>query len=166
MYVAGDRVLYGSHGVCRVAALDTRRVDRKTVTYLVLEPLGQNGSSFLVPSENAAALAKLKPILSREELESLLSSDAVQAADWAEDGSRRKLQFREIMSSGDRLRILQMIFWLHKHKQARIAEGKKFHQTDDGFLRDAEKLVCSEICCVFGMDPQQGRAYLREKLNV
>ena len=166
MYVAGDRVLYGSHGVCRVTALEERRIDRKNVTYLALEPLGQPGASYLVPTHNAAVMAKLCPILSREALEALLSSDEIRQGQWVEDGNQRKLLYRELISSGNRVRLLQMICALYRHKESRQAEGKKFHQSDDGFLRDAEKVICSEIGCVLELDPQQAKAYLREKLNV
>ena len=166
MFVAGDRVLYGSHGVCRVMALEERKIDRKLVTYLALEPEGQAGSSYLVPTHNAAAMAKLSPILSREELESLLTSDVIRGGDWVEDGNQRKLLYRELISSGDRVKLLQMICALYRHKEARLAEGKKFHQSDDGFLRDAERLIASEIACVMELDPQQAKAYLKEKLNV
>lgn len=166
MFEAGDRVLYGSHGVCCVTALEERRIDRKLVTYLVLEPEGQAGSSYLVPTHNAVAMAKLCPILSRGELETLLTSGEIRSGGWTEDGNQRKLLYRELLSSGDRVRLLQMICALYRHKEARLAEGKKFHQSDDGFLRDAEKLVCSEISFVLGMDAQQARAYLKEKLEV
>ena len=166
MYVAGDRVLYGSHGVCRVTALEERKIDRKIVTYLALEPEGQPGASYLVPTHNAAAMAKLCPVLSREGLEDLLSSDEIRQGEWIEDGNQRKLLYRELISSGNRVKLLQMICALHRHKDARLAEGKKFHQSDEGFLRGAERLACSEIGCVLELDPQQAKAYLREKLSV
>ena len=44
MYQTGDRVVYGSHGVCCVASLEERVIDRKIVQYLALEPVGQEGA--------------------------------------------------------------------------------------------------------------------------
>ena len=72
MYQTGDQVLYGIHGVCMVADLENRVMDGKTVVYLVLEPAGQSGSRFLVPTHNAAAMAKVRPVMSAEALENLL----------------------------------------------------------------------------------------------
>ena len=69
MYQMGDLVVYGIHGVCRIAQQEERIVDKKTVTYLALEPVGQGGSRYLVPTYNAAAMSKLRHILSKEELE-------------------------------------------------------------------------------------------------
>ncbi len=78
MYQVGDQVVYGIHGVCCVADQEERTVDRKRVTYLVLEPVGQDGSRYLVPTHNAAAMAKLRKMLSREDLERLLLSEEVR----------------------------------------------------------------------------------------
>ena len=166
MYVAGDRVLYGSHGVCRVTALEQRKIDRKMVTYLALSPEGQPGASYLVPTHNPAAMAKLSPILSREAMDALLASGEIRHSDWIEDSNQRKAVYRETLCCGDRVRLLQMICALYRHTAARLAEGKKFHQSDDGFLRDAEKLICSEISCVMELDMHQARAYLKEALDV
>ena len=72
MYCIGDQVIYGIHGVCRIVAEDCRTVDRKHLNYLVLEPEGQAGARYLVPTHNAAAMGKLRKILTAEEMEALL----------------------------------------------------------------------------------------------
>ena len=43
--------------------------------------------------------------------------------------------------------------------------GRKFHQCDDNFLRDAEKLLTGEIAISMGMTHDEARTYLREKLK-
>ena len=74
MYQVGELVVYGVHGVCRIVGQEEKRVDRKNVTYLVLEPVTSAGSRFLVPSQSAAALGKLRPVMTAEAFEELLSS--------------------------------------------------------------------------------------------
>ena len=59
MYQVGELVVYGMHGVCRVVSEEERLVDKKRLNYLVLEPLSNGNSRFLVPTQNAAAMAKL-----------------------------------------------------------------------------------------------------------
>lgn len=59
MYQSGDQVVYGVHGVCVVTGTEHRIVDRKQVDYLVLEPLDQPGTKFLVPSGNASRYGKI-----------------------------------------------------------------------------------------------------------
>lgn len=165
MYQIGERVVYGVHGVCCVTDMEERVVDRKKVTYLVLEPIGQGSARFLVPTHNAAAMAKLRKMLSTEELEALITSDAVHADSWVKDESARKNLYRELISSGDREKLMQMISTLYRHKNQQTAAGKKVHLCDDNFLRDAEKLLIGEVSIVMNMEPEEAKKYIREKLK-
>ena len=164
MYQVGDRVVYGIHGVCAVVALEERVVDRKKVTYLVLEPVGQGGSRFLIPAHNEAAMAKLRKMLSPEELEAMLHDEALHSGNWVVEENRRKQLYRELISGGDRKAILTMICTIHRHKEAQLAAGKKVHQCDENFLHDAEKLLAGEISIVLDMDYPQAINYLRENM--
>ena len=109
MYQIGDQVVYGMHGVCRVVEEEKRVIDRKAVTYLVLEPLVQNGSRFLVPTHNAAAMAKIRNMLTKEELDEMLQSEVVRVDGWIRDENQRKQTYRELIGSGDRIRLMQML---------------------------------------------------------
>lgn len=165
MYQVGDKVVYGIHGVCVVADQEECLIDRKRVTYLVLEPVAQDGSRYMVPTHNAAAMAKVKPMLSREELEALMDSDEVQADGWIRDENQRKQTYRELIGSCDRARLMQMVRTLYRHRKAQAAAGKKTHLCDENFLRDAEKLLVSEFSIVLDMEPDQARQYIRNKLK-
>ena len=165
MYQAGDRVLYGIHGVCCVKKAEERILDGNRRLFLVLEPEGQTGCQYLVPTHNAAAMAKLRPMLTVTELQQLLSSDEIRKNAWIADENQRKLAYRALISGGDRIQILQMIYALYHHQAKQSERGKKFHQCDENFLRDAEKLVCSEISAVMGMDADSTRSYLRDQLK-
>lgn len=165
MFQVGEQVLYGVHGVCTVATYESRRIDRKNVTYLVLESADQCGSKYFVPVQNPVAMGKLKPILSGEELTTLLLSDAVRTDVWIQDENVRKQAYRDLLSRGDRKSILQMVYSIYRHKDRMASMGRKSHLCDDNFLRDAEKLIISEISVTLGMNPEQARAFLREKLR-
>jgi len=165
VYQAGDRVIYGMHGVCRIMEEELRTVERKQVHYLVLEPTDQAGSRYLVPTHNAAAMAKLRKILTPEEMESLICSDAVRCGEWIRDENQRKQHYRALSSGGDRTSLLQAVYLLYRHKEAQLACGRKIHLCDENFLRDAEKMICGELCVVLGMTSEEARIYLREKLK-
>lgn len=165
MYQVGDRVVYGSHGVCAVVEQEQRKVDRKLVTYLVLEPVGQEGSRFLVPTHNAVAMAKLSPVLTKAELTALLESQEAREGEWIADENRRKQLYRELIGSGDRLKLIRQVRTIYRHKRDLAATGKRCHLCDDNFLRDAERLLIHEIVIVLETDQEQAKAYLREKLN-
>lgn len=165
MYRIGDQVVYGIHGVCRVADMEKQVVNKKPVAYLVLEPLGQEGARFLVPMHNEAAMSKLQPMLTQQELEALLKSDGVRTENWIREDNLRKQTYRELITSGDRAGLMRMVYTLYRHRKAQQAAGRKVHLADDNFLRDAEKLLSGEIAVVMGMEPEQAKAYLRGNLN-
>ena len=165
MYQVGELVVYGMHGVCRVVSREERLVDKKRLNYLALEPVGHGGSRFLVPTQNAAAMAKLQPILSDEELEAMIRSEDVKTGEWIRDENQRKQAYRELIGSGDRKRIMRMVHTLYRHKADQSTLGRKIHLCDENFLHDAEKLLIGEIAIVLHLEPEQARAYIHKNLK-
>ena len=163
MLQLGERVVYGIHGVCSIVTVEQRIIDRKKADYYVLEPVDQPGSKYYVPVNNQIAVSKLRPLLSAEELKELLDSPQLVSVSWIADESRRKSQYRELINSGDRGAILSMIRLLHDHKISQLAAGRKFHLCDENFLKDARKLLTSEISLVLGMSKQDVAAYIDMK---
>ena len=165
MYQVGELVVYGMHGVCRVVSQEERLVDKKRLNYLALEPVGHGDSRFLVPTQNASAMAKLQPILSKEELEAMITSEDVKTGQWIRDENQRKQTYRELISCGERKRIMRMVHTLYRHKADQSASGRKIHLCDENFLHDAEKLLIGEIAIVLHLEPEQARAYIHKNLK-
>ena len=165
MFQTGDLVLYGGHGLCRVCDIEKRIVDRKTVQYLVLEPLEQNNSKFYVPTHNDAALSKLRALLTKAQLVSLLHSEEIRADCWIEDENQRKLAYRQMISSCDRMALLQMINTLHRHKAACAASGRKFHLCDENFLRDAQRVLSAEFSVILDIPQSEVGEYVIGVIN-
>lgn len=165
MLQLGDRIVYGIHGVCCVVDIEQRIIDRKKADYYVLEPVDQPGAKFYVPTHNQIAVSKLRPLLTLQELEDLLQSHETHADIWIADENRRKQRYRELINSGDRASLICMIRSLHKHKEAQLAAGRKFHLCDENFLKDAQKLLTSEFSVVLNIPPSDVRAYIESKLS-
>ncbi len=161
MYQVGQKVVYGIHGVCCIQEIETKTVDRKKIPYFVLEPLDQPGARYYIPTENPAALKKMNPLLSRSELELLLTECRSSDGSWIADENQRKLRYRELISSGDRRALVIMVHTLRLYKQQQVEQGKKFHLCDENFLRDAEKLLCSEFSVVLELSREETAGYLR-----
>ena len=160
-----DYVIYGIHGACRVLGREKQLVNKKRTEFLVLEPLVQSGSKYYVPTENPTAMAKLQAVLSQDELVQLLESDAVREDCWISDEGHRKQIYRELITSADRLRLMQMVGSLYRYRGAQEAAGRKFHLCDDNFLRDAERLLSSEISLVMNLSADEARDFLRKHLK-
>lgn len=165
MYQVGEQVMYGIHGVCTIVEQEERMVDRKKILYYVLEPRDQAGARFYVPAHNQAAVAKMRRVMTREELESLLDSQEVRQDAWINDENQRKLCYRELISSGDRTRLISMVRTLHARKNMQAAAGRKFHLCDENFLRDAEKLLSSEFSMVLGISQEELPSYMKRAVG-
>lgn len=166
MYKTGDQVVYSIHGVCSIVQIEERLIDRKKIEYYVLEPKDQSGAKFYVPINNQVALAKMQPVISANDLQQLLSSDAVQEDHWIPDENQRKNYYRELITSGDRTALVGMVHTLHKRKKQQAEQGKKFHLCDENFLRDAEKLLGSEFSVVLSMTRDEVGNYVRSIVDV
>lgn len=166
MFQIGERVVYGFHGVCCVVDLEERVIDRKKVVYMVLEPMGQGSSRFYIPTHNAAAMSKIRHMLTKEQLEELMQSETVRSGNWIPEENLRKQLYRELISKGDREQLLRMARSIYLHKAEQAAAGKRCHLCDENFLRDAERLLTSEIAMILELDPEQAKQYLRNRLTV
>lgn len=165
MFEIGQQVVYGIHGVCTITGREQEYSAGRTTEYLVLEPLNQAGSRFLVPTHNGAAMSRLKPMLTREELEQLLASCDVHTSAWIAEEGQRKQYYRELINSGDRVQLMAMVHTLYQHKRQQLASGRKVHLCDENFLRDAEKLLASELSVVMDMETDAAKTYIRARLQ-
>ena len=70
-----DYVHYGAYGVCRVEDLRSMRFGpgEPLREYYVLRSVDQHGADIYVPADNAALTARMRPVLSREEIDRLLA---------------------------------------------------------------------------------------------
>lgn len=160
MYQCGDQVLYGIHGVCTIVGIEKKTVDRKTVEYYVLEPDDRSEDRYFVPVHNEIAVSKLRRILTRKDLDALLCSAEVKIDAWIEDESQRKQCYRQLITGGDRVALLQMVNTLHNRRKQILESGKKFHLCDENFLRDAEKLLGSEFSTVLDIPSAEVAPYV------
>ena len=165
LYHSGDLVVYGVHGVCRMLELETKLVNRKKTEYYVLSPLGNDQARFYVPTQNASAVSKLKPILDRNGVIELLSSLDFTKDVWIVDENRRKAYYKELMNSGDRGDLICMIRCLHLHRSEQFAQGRKFHLSDENFLRDAQKLIGSELSIALDIPIEEVRSFIHNTVK-
>ncbi len=165
MYLCGSQVVYGIHGVCNILDTEVRTIDRKKVEYYVLQPLDQPDARYYIPVANQTAVAKMMPILSKEGVHALLHGCEIGKQTWIADETQRKQYYKTLITSGDRAALIGMIRLLYQHKQEQLSNGKKFHISDENFLRDAEKLLSGELSLVLGIPRNEIGQYIENELN-
>lgn len=165
VFQIGEMVVYGIHGACRILGIEKRTVDRKIVEYYVLSPIHQEDSRFYVPMHNPAAVGKIRKVLTCEELTDLLQSQQIKEDSWIPNENLRKDKYRSLIAHADCAELIRMIRALHFHKQEQQASGKKLHQCDENFMKDAERVIRSEVSAVMDIPPEQVGEFIRSKIK-
>jgi CarD family transcriptional regulator len=161
----GDRVVYGVHGVCRITDIEIRKVDHKTVEYYVLAPCGQTGSCYYVPVHNQAAVAKMRTLMSKATLDAWLESDEALQDMWIPEENLRKERYRHLISRGVCTELIGMIRSLQLHRQQLLEAGRKFHMCDENFLKDAKRIISTEVSQILEITPREAEEYLCVRLE-
>lgn len=165
MFCINDTISYAGSGVCRIQEISTMRFGRTREQYYVLKPLHQNTSVIYVPVNNERLVAKMRPILTPEEVTALVRDfDSIEPA-WEEDVNQRKLMFDELLRSGSCADLVRIIKTLLLQRARRQAEGKMLHVSDENFLREAQRLLYDEFAGVLDKTPKEVEADLKEKLK-
>ena len=166
MYHTGQKVIYGVHGICTVTGKETRRFGKTKSDFYVLQPISTPDSKFYIPTDNPTALTKLRPLMTRQEVLDMLHSDRIRESAWVSDENQRKLLYREVLAGAGRAEILSMICCVHRHKQEQQLLGKRLHQCDEGFLKDAQKLLNAELSYIMGLAPDEILPFIRREMGL
>lgn len=166
MYKVNEMVLYGNEGVCQIKDITKRSFKGKEVEYYVLKPVFVQGSTVYVPVDNPELNAKMKKILSAEEIIDLIHNMPNQQLPWIENDNLRKEKYREILKNGDRQELIQLIRTLYLHQQELKKAGKKFHATDEKILNEAEKILHHEFAYVLDIKLEEVVPFISKEINI
>ena len=163
MFGVGDTVLYGTQGVCKIAGTEQKRIRGEYVDYLVLRPIYDETSTIFVPKNNETLLAKMRAVLSKEEIYEMIRDMPDEDTIWIEDDNLRKQQYQQIISDGDRRKLVKLIKTLHLHRLSQEEKGRHLHQADEVVLKQAEKLLHDEFALVLNIRPDEVLPFILEQ---
>lgn len=166
MHNINDTVLYGTEGICRITDISVRNMHGEDVEYYVLKPLGENGSTIFVPTGSETLVAKMRRVMSAEEIYALIKTMPACETEWIENENERKLRYKEILSDGDRRGLVGMIKAIYLHGEERKKAGKKLHLSDERFLKDAEKLLYEEFAHVLNIKKDEVLPFIMSEISV
>lgn len=158
-------VVYGKMGVCRVVDRQLLSFGGDKEDYYILAPARDPRSSVYVPCANEALMARLRPLLTGDEIDEILSRVTQADIPWTEDRGERATQFRAIISGGDRRQIVRLVRCLYTKKQEKTAAGKKLSAADEAFLQECIRLVEEEFVLALGITAEQVGDYIRERVG-
>lgn len=165
MYRIGDMLLYGTEGVCKVEEICEMKVSRTKEKYYVLRPVYREGATVFVPVDNEVLTAKMRPILTVDEINGMLGRIQQEDDCWIEDATERKTEFQKTLLGGDRFELLRMIRSLYMRRKKLQENGKRLRTNDEQMLRNAEKLLNDELALVLGISQREVPEFIRQLIE-
>ncbi|MGM9647037.1 MAG: hypothetical protein ACI3YH_02765 [Eubacteriales bacterium] len=161
MFQIGMIVMYGAE-LCKI----TDECERSFFTgqparrYLTLTPVNRAGDAAYLPADQAEA--KLRPVLSKNEIELLRLQTDDQTLPWIEDRQVRAKEYGQILKDGDPAQILLLIRCLLEKKTELAAVKKKLTATDEKYLAVAEKMIDNEFTYVLNVNRDELAEFFEE----
>ena len=102
MHHANEYVSYGTQGICQIEAIRSIQFEgcSDAREYYVLHPIAQAQSSIFVPVNNPRLTGRMRPVLSPEDIEQILSNIKGQRLAWIKDRKQRTELFNRILKAG------------------------------------------------------------------
>ena len=161
MYAAGQTVLYGANGVCRISEITTRRIGKETIEYYVLKPMGAQASTVYVPTKNEELVGRMRAVMTESEIRALLSADS--SLRWIDNNAERFEFFHAVLARGDCGELMGMVRLMRARQRRLLDMGRHLHLTDERQLREAEKMAGEEVAAALGVDVQDALRMILDK---
>ena len=166
MFRIGEKIIYGSTGICEVediTHLQMDGIDRNKLYYLLI-PMNERKGKIYTPTDNAKV--KMRRILTKEEAESLVDEiKGIEQLGVAANDKMREEKYKETLKTCDCREWIKMIKTLYLRKQDLISNGKKLSNTDEKYLKQAEDRLYSELSVALDIDKDGMVKYIQEKVH-
>ena len=162
MYAAGELVVYGGEGVCRVeggGAPSLSGMD-KTRLYYTLSPLYRSGQ-VMTPVDTQVLM---RPLLTAEETAQIIAELDQLPEEQAESHSMRAIKdlYHQVLTSYDCRRLAGLIKGVCRRRSWAVHHGRKISQMDERYLKRAEDALYGELGAVLGLPREEVPAYIRK----
>lgn len=161
MFKVNDVIVYSGCGVCRVNEISERTFGDVSSVYYVLKPVSGGGNTYYVPMDNETLISKMRKLISREEIEKLVSSMKDEDDIWIDNDELRKKEYRRIIQSGSCTELIRLIRTLYNYQKLRSEQKKKLRSAEENLLREAENILNEEFAFVLEIPKSDVPDYIR-----
>ena len=161
MYQAGELVVYGAEGVCRVAAIGPleMRGAQKGTDYYTLTPLYGTGKIFIPVDTNVS----IRPVMTRAEAEALIDRIPEIPEEVYENNNPRLLNehYQALLKSYDCVDLVRLIRAIYAKGQ----RGRRLGQVDERTFKKAEEMLHGELAAALDILPDQVKDYICRRVE-
>ena len=161
MYQAGDYIVYGTSGVCRVDEVKPSPFeDEADRQYYTLTPV-TGTETIYIPVDSPVFT---RPVISKEKAEELVREIPNIDIDHFTSHSMRlsSEHYQEVLQSHDCGDLVQLIKTVYaKSKRS----GRRLSQVDQRYRKRAEELLNSELSVALGIPLKEVPAYINQRIG-
>ena len=160
-----EYVNYSTDGICRIEDIRPMTFDGAggEKEYYILKPVGQDRANIFVPADNPRLTGRMRPILSREEIDRLILSVKDRRLEWLPDRKERTEQFRQILAGRDERQLLLLISCLYLRSQE---SERGISAAEARLLKKAEDVIRQEFAFSLGISPEEIGRYIQARLGM
>lgn len=161
MFAAGELVVYGGEGVCRVEKVGPSGVPGadKSKLYYTLLPLYRTGQ-VLTPVDTRVLM---RPVLDRQTARTLVEQMAAPLERESLPSNIRMLKdyYQAVVTSYDCEKMARLIRTLSHRRRYALDHGKKPSQMDERYFKRAEDQLYGELGAALELPRNEVAAYIR-----
>lgn len=165
MYNIGDTIIYTTCGLCRIDDLIQKEFNGELKNYYILKPLNDSKTSLQVQVDNPVTKEKLKALLKKDDILSLIQKMPLIESYWIENENERKRHFSAVLRSGRRDEVLGIIKSIHEHQKLLKERGRKLHACDEQYCKDAEKIIYEEFSYVLQIERKDIASFIFSQIE-
>ena len=166
MFQAGDLVVYGTTGVCRVESIDQPNMtgaDRNK-KYYCLKPFYQDGVIY-TPVDNTKV--SIRPVITREEAEALIDlipgihAEAYRAPTLQALAQHYQTAVRSRNCQG----LVELMMSIYTKQQQAQAQNRRLGMVDERFMKQAERLLYGELAVALELPYDDVQPYIAQRIK-
>ncbi len=165
MYNVGDVVMYGTFGICKIDSIEKRDLTGKEHEYYILRHTASDKDTFYVPTENEAAVSRMRPVCSKAEVDALISHMNSEDLIWIDNEAKRKEEYSRIIKDGDKKELIRLVKTLYLRRKEVVRNGKKLHASDENYLSLAENMLFEEFAYALGIERDEVVGYIEKHIR-
>ena len=163
MFSKGEKVVYGSTGVCVIEDICEKELIRnQKKMYYVLKPIFQQNNVIYAPVNDGKVA--MRPVLTAREAEELIAripeiKEETTERDYSKEDYRTEFLPHKC---ADLVKLTSIIY--EKRKTA-SQNNKKLGFMDEKYMRLAEELLFGELSVALDIPPEKVKDYIKERIK-
>ena len=166
MFQAGDLVIYGTTGVCRVESIDqpNKTGPDRHRKYYQLKPLYQDGVIF-TPGDSTKV--SIRPVISREEAECLIDLiPSMQAEAYRAPTLQALAQhYQTAVRSHNCRDLIELMMSIYTKQKQAESQKRRLGMVDERYMKQAERLLYGEFAIALDLPVEEVQPYIARRVD-